>query len=1213
MNALLTPLYQSEPFSQTLKDVTNNNTPVLATGVTDSQKWHLAAGLMEALSRQNPDSPPRAALIVAASELKAKEIYEDLYYFFHDGVHFYPSRDVIFYAADVKSADITRQRFKTLNALREKGGFTIVVVSSEALLDRTVPPDVFEKNIASFSVGEELPPEELARKLTDMGYERSGLVEGPGQFALRGGILDIGATVARVNTGGANGGSAPLNDNQAVRLEFFGDEIDSIRIVDAYSQRSVEKAASATVYPAREFVYDRRRLKAAIENIKREFEETKAEFRRKNKRAEAQALTAAIGEVIERLSEGMTLPNIEAFFPYFYGDKRRPSNLLDFFPLNALLFIDEPNRIAAHMETVRAEFTESVTHRLFSGHWLPSQEQMVLTWEDALDKASIFKQVLLASLPHTPREFKPQALVHYAVKSCMPLRRRPSELKEDLSYWIEKKYAVVILAGQRRHGQTLAEEIAALELPVRYADDLDGEVSQAPPPGVITVTRGTLTAGFEYPDSKLAVVTDKELFAADRKSKRRKSRREKNAAKIAHFSDLRIGDYVVHDNHGIGVFKGIEQLITDGCGKDYLKLEYADGGSLYVHTAQMDMIQKYIGGQEKAKLSKLGGADWARAKSRAKHSVQILAEDLISLYAKRQAATGYPYERDTVWQTEFEAQFPYEETDDQLAAIEDVKRDMQSGKIMDRLICGDVGYGKTEVAIRAAFKAVQDNKQVAYLVPTTILAQQHYMTFKERMKDYPVTVERLSRFQTKKEQTKVVKGLADGGVDIVIGTHRILSKDVSFLELGLIIVDEEQRFGVTHKEKLKALRADVDVLTLTATPIPRTLHLSLSGIRDMSLLDEPPEERRPVQTYVMEYNPEFVRDAINRELSRGGQVYYLHNRVRNIMEEASRVQKLVPEARVAYGHGQMSEHELENVMMDFVDGHIDVLVCTTIVETGLDIPNVNTIIIQDADFMGLSQLYQLRGRVGRSSRLAFAYLMYRKDKILQENAEKRLQTIREFTEFGSGFKIAMRDLEIRGAGNLLGAEQHGHMDAVGYDMYCKLLSEAVSELRGTPVTEDFETNIDIRVNAYIPQEYISDELQKLEMYKKISLIRSQQDYADTQEELEDRFGDPPRAVTNLLEVAMLKAAAHKAGAVSVTQKQRNIVISLRPDAAINVEKMYAAIQQNPTRLLFTMTPSPHLTFKPDPKANDRPNSQNEINDDGFDTVKMTRELLEGMV
>jgi transcription-repair coupling factor (superfamily II helicase) len=1177
MNALLPPLDALDAFKQTRDALSARHTPVLATGVVDSQKWHLLAGLLS--------GKESTVLIVTASELKAKEIYEDIYYYFRETAYLYPSRDVIFYAADVKSADIARQRFKVIDAMLGAGA-RAVVLSAEALLDRLTPPEILRKHILRLKPGDVIAPEELARKLVFMGYERQSLVEGPGQFALRGGIMDIYAIALQ---------SDADTENQAIRLEFFGDEIDSLRLLDTYSQRSLEKCGHALLYPIKELVYDDATLLTAVEKIRREYEQTKTGLRRKNMRAEAQALTDMSEETLTRLSEEMNMPNIESFFPFFYGTE---INLLDYLPHDTIICFDEPNRVNAHMEIVTAEFEDSINHRLLAGRLLPSQAGMILPYAAALHKANAFPILLFTSMTQKMKDFTPRALVSFTVKSCVPLRRRPSDLREDLSHWLTQGYRIAVLAGPRRHGQTLAEEIAGLNIPVRYADTLD---STELPPGMVTVTRGSMMAGFEYPGCKLAVITDKELFTADKKKRRKAKRGGKNAAAVEHFTDLRPGDYIVHDNHGIGVFKGIEQIVTDGLSRDYLKLEYADGGHLYVQTAQMDLIQKYIGGAETAKLSKLGGADWAKAKSRARRAVKELAEDLVALYAKRQASEGFTYTQDSVWQSEFEALFPYEETDDQTAAIADVKQDMESGKVMDRLICGDVGYGKTEIAIRAAFKAVQDNKQVAYLVPTTILAQQHYNTFRTRMKDYPVLVERLSRFQTRKEQQESVRKLLSGEVDIVIGTHRLLSKDVRFKDLGLIIVDEEQRFGVGHKEKLKALRASVDVLTLTATPIPRTLHLSLTGIRDMSLLDEPPEERLPVQTYVMEYNAEFVRDAINRELARGGQVYYLHNRVRNIVEEAARVRALVPQARVAFAHGQMSEHELENIMMEFVDGYVQVLVCTTIVETGLDIPNVNTIIIQDADFMGLSQLYQLRGRVGRSNRLAYAYLMYRRDKVLPENAEKRLQTIREFTEFGSGFKIAMRDLEIRGAGNLLGAEQHGHMDLVGYDMYCKLLAEAVSELRGLPVEEVFETSIDITVDAYIPLEYIQDEQQKLEMYKKMSLIVSQRDYADMQEEMEDRFGDPPRPVLNLLDVALLKAEAHSLGAVSIAQRQRNVVVTFKPDANVDLDKLTQLVTNERARVMFTMAPNPYLTIRFGEKVSD-----------GAEAVRVTRELLTGL-
>ncbi|MCL2604581.1 MAG: transcription-repair coupling factor [Defluviitaleaceae bacterium] len=1185
-HALLAPLAESKEFTRVRAAVRGRQT-AWCSGVVGAQKWHLAAGLLH--------EPNRPALVIAPSELKAKEIHQDLSYFFPDSCHFYPGRDMIFYAADVKSVDITRQRLQVIDKLTRTGEASpIVILSAEALLDRLVPPEIFATYSQGLKVGDRVKPEDLIRKLASMGYERSGLAEGAGQFALRGGILDIFPAVASYVPRDGEKQTLYLNPAQSLRIEFFDDEIDSIRIVDALSQRSVEKAASFLVYPVRELVFGPKRLRRARERINAARDIQTAALKSKGNHKEAQTLADTIEEQLIRWSDSHAT-GADAFFPFFYEEE---CNLLDYLPSDTVLFFDEPNAVAIHMETVLAEYTDSISHRLMAGRLLPEQVHVTLPWAQVLHKTAGFARVLFSSMTGTLSEFNPAPPeIPFHVRSSSPLRKKPSELADDLRDLLKKYKRVVILAGTRRHGQQLTDAIRELDVPAYFAGALEGSkgiersegaaslssdsersIPSGIPAGIVTVARGALSEGFEYPSLSLAVITDKDLFSQE-KTRRRTRRKLKNAEKINHFTDLRIGDHIVHDNHGIGVFRGIEQVVNEGLARDYLKLEYADGGHLYVQTSQMDLVHKYIGGTQEARLNKLGGADWTKAKARARQAVEIMAADLIALYAKRRSSQGHTFGPDTVWQTEFESQFPYTETDDQAAAIEDVKADMQSPKVMDRLLCGDVGYGKTEVAIRAAFKAVQDGKQVAYLVPTTILAQQHYQTFASRMKDYPVAVERLSRFQTRGEQQATLKNLAKGASDIVIGTHRLLSKDVQFKNLGLIIVDEEQRFGVGHKEKLKEMRADVDVLTLTATPIPRTLHFSLTGIRDMSLLDEPPEERQPIQTYVMESNNEFVRDAINRELARGGQVYYLHNRVRSIADEAIRVANLVPQAKVAFAHGQMSEHELENIMHDFVAGDVDVLVCTTIVETGLDIPNVNTIIIQNADFMGLAQLYQLRGRVGRSSRLAYAYLMYRRDKILREDAEKRLQTIREFTEFGAGFKIAMRDLEIRGAGNLLGAQQHGHMDAIGYDMYCKLLGDAVAGLKGEAPAEAFETTIDISVDAYIPDRFIPDEQQKLEIYKKIALVANRQDYFDVQEEIEDRFGEPPRPVVNLLEVALMKAHARNIGVISITQKGQNIVIAFKADASVDVDKLTAIVTKNPSRLLFTMAQNPYLTIR----------------------------------
>jgi transcription-repair coupling factor (superfamily II helicase) len=994
----------------------------------------------------------------------------------------------------------------------------------------------------------ELSREKLSRQLVYMGYERVNLVEAPGHFAVRGGIVDVYTT---------------MYDN-AIRIDFFGDEIDNIKLLDTYSQRSIEKLRSAVIYPMRDPVYDQKRLGEAVKRIRSEFD-TAHDKIRKSSPEQAEALRRHVSQSLDEIEHG-SIP-LDEFITFFYP---QADGLCSYLPEDTMVFIDEPNRVSKHIENVYAEFMQSIQNRMLSGRLLPSQAEMVFDYSGILSAVERFRLVLMSSTAQTAGDFTVRARSNFMVKPLTAFQY--STVAEDVKYWREHDYCALILAGSRFAGQKLAEEITGLGFSSHYTEDINDELK----PGLITVTRGALKAGFEYPDEKLVVVPLNHNVI-EKKKKRAKS---KNTSKISSFTDLRVGDYVVHENHGIGIYEGLERITIDNISRDYIKLSYADNGKLYIQTSQMDMVQKYIGGEGvRIKPSKLNSSEWGKAKSRAKKAVADLAGDLVRLYAKRQDAKGFVYGADTVWQKEFEETFPFSETEDQLTAIEDVKRDMESGKVMDRLICGDVGYGKTEVALRAAFKCAQEGRQVAYLAPTTILAQQHYNTFCERMKDFPVNVEMLSRFRTPGQTAETIERLARGVCDIVIGTHRLLSKDVVFKNLGMIIVDEEQRFGVTHKEKLKNLRATVNVLTLTATPIPRTLHMSLTGIRDMSVLEEPPQERQPIQTYVMEFSPEFVYDAVSRELSRGGQGYYLHNRVMNIAEEAHRVQNLIPEAAVAFAHGQMSRRELENIMMRFISGQIDVLVCTTIIETGLDIPNVNTIIVQDADYMGLSQLYQLRGRVGRSNRLAYAYLMYRRDKVLTEVSEKRLQTIREFTEFGSGFKIAMRDLEIRGAGNLLGAEQHGHMDSVGYDLYCKMLAEAVAEIRGEVREEAFETHVDLPLNAYIPQEYIENEEQKLEIYKRIASVESEKDYYDVQEELEDRYGDLPESVTNLLKVALLKATAHSIGALSVSRKNNNIVITLKPDAGIDGAKLMKVISSR-GNLYFSPRPAPLITCKP---------------------------------
>ena len=1155
MKGLTAPMLELESFQQILNCISKKQTPVFATGVIDAAKNHLTYCLKKYTERP--------IFILTYSELRAKEILEDMAFFEKDCVY-YPAKDILFYSADVHSMEMNRQRFLALERLL-KGERPVIVASMEALLDKYPKKEVFQSFLLQLKVGDIVEISDLTRKLVVMGYERAELVESPGQFTLRGGILDIWSLTAE----------------DAVRIEFWDDEIDSIRSMDAQSQRSVDKLDEAVIFPMREMVYTEEQALEAAERITREYTKTLKNLEKKGLEEAAERLREHIGEDAELLRAEKTLPAVGAYVDYFYGEA---VSLLSYLQEDTILCIDEPERIREHMDILTEEYQESVKGRIEQGYLLPGQSHMLYSYTEILRQMEAFATVLLAGLSQRSLDFQPKWMADFAVRSTPSFQQRADLFVEELQYLKKENFRTLILAGSGTRAQRIAGELGNMGLEAVYIDDLEKPV----PKGAVWVAKGTLTKGFRYDFINLAVFCDSELFGGKEKKKRKK--RRKNGTAIESFTDLHIGDYVVHDNHGIGVFRGLEKISVEGVQKDYMKISYRDGGSLFVPVNQMDMVQKYIGtGAAAPKLNKLGGQDWAKAKAKARKAVQIMAEDLVALYAKRAAAKGHVYGLDTVWQREFEENFPYEETEDQLNAIEDVKKDMESDKVMDRLICGDVGYGKTEVAIRAAFKAAQEGKQVAFLVPTTILAQQHYNTFVQRMAGYPIKIELLSRFRTPKQQKESLHNMERGFSDILIGTHRILSKDVKFKDLGLIIVDEEQRFGVAHKEKLKALRENVDVLTLSATPIPRTLHMSLAGIRDMSLLEEPPQERHPIQTYVMENNPEFIREAIRREISRGGQVYYLYNRVEHISEEAFRIQKLVPEANVTYAHGQMSERELERIMGEFIEGEIDVLVCTTIIETGMDISNANTIIIQDADRMGLSQLYQLRGRVGRSNRIAYAYLLYRRDKILREEAEKRLQTIREFTEFGSGFKIAMRDLEIRGAGNLLGAEQHGHMEAVGYDMYCRLLEEEVQNLKGeAPREESFETSIDLNISAFIPDFYIKNQEQRMELYKKIAGIRNMDEFYDMQEELEDRYGDLPKAVQLLLEVVLVKAEAHEMGIVSITQKHGNLLLEFRPEPNIDVGRLMQLIAAAKGKYLFTAGANPYLTIKPGRGEGEKP-------------------------
>ena len=1080
----------------------------MISGCMDAQKAHLIYGLGE-----RSDS----RVIVTFQEQKAKEIYED-YRFFDEEVLYFPAKDVLFYQSDLRTNTLTRERLAVLKALleaQEKGRPVTVVTTFDALMNRMSAPAQFRAATRTFSVGDTIDAEGLKRDLVAMGYEREYQANAPGQFAVRGGIIDI----------------YPITAEHPYRIELWGDEIDSIRAFDAESQRSLEENEedSFVLYPASEWVLTQTQIHAGLARVKEAARKAESTFRSQMKTEEAARIHQLTANLEEELTELGGAANLDSFLPYFTDEQ---ISILDYINCDhTMFFLDEPARLMEQGRGVELEFSESMKQRLEKGYILPAQAEALYGAADVMARLQQCRCIALSTLEQRVPQMIVQQQYQIQARTVNAYNNSFELLIKDLKRYKKNRFRVILLSGSRTRAKRLAEDLMNEGVTCFYTDDYDHTLK----PGEVMVLYGKVRRGYEYPMLSFAVITESDIFGVERKKKKTYKRYE--GEHIRSFSELHVGDYVVHENHGLGIYQGIEKMEIGGTIKDYMKITYAKGSNLYILATQLDLIQKYAGSDaKKPKLNTLGTQEWNRTRARVQGAVKEIAKELVELYAVRQQKEGYVYGPDTVWQREFEEMFPFEETEDQVNAIEETKRDMESTKIMDRLICGDVGYGKTEVAIRAAFKAVQEGKQVVYLVPTTILAQQHYNTFAQRMKDFPVTVDLLCRFRTSAQQKHTIEQLKKGMVDIVIGTHRVLSKDVSFKDLGLLIIDEEQRFGVTHKEKIKQMKKNIDVLTLTATPIPRTLHMSLIGIRDMSVLEEPPMDRLPIQTYVMEYNEELVREAIARELARGGQVYYVFNRVNQIADVAAKIAGLVPEANVAFAHGQMKELELERIMYQFINGDIDVLVSTTIIETGLDISNVNTMIIQDADNMGLSQLYQLRGRVGRSNRTAYAFFMYKRDKMLKEVAEKRLAAIREFTDLGSGFKIAMRDLEIRGAGNLLGAQQHGHMEAVGYDLYCKMLNEAVKEEKGELTQAQFETTLDIEADAYIPPSYISNEYQKLDIYKRIAGVETNAESDEMLDELIDRFGEPPKSVQNLLAIARLKARAHQTYVTEVTQK-----------------------------------------------------------------------------
>lgn len=1129
MKIFYAPLSELAGIEQLKKDFEVTGQPVMISGCIDTQKIHLVHAAV---------NDYRFRLIITGDEAKAREMQEDSRFFDKSSIY-YPAKDFIFYSADVHGNQLAGERLRCIQkiiAAQDNKTNITVITTIDGCVDMLMPLQRYRDNIIHFKNSDIIDTEKLISKLVGIGYTRVPMIDGQGQFAVRGGIIDIFS----------------YTDETPVRIELWDDEIDSIRFFDVESQRSVEKIQTYDVFPATEWILSDDEIDAGFEKVKDEVEKQLVTLGNDKKKKTQQEMDAC-----NRLRHAYAdFERTRDYSKFILSFTDEIEGFTDYFSKDETVFVlDEPDRIMERMELISYEYEESMKNRLEGGYVVASQTKLMRPIAEVYKNMQSSRLMLLSSLDYKPKMLKPADYLRIDARSISSYNNSFEYLADDINKYKRTGYRVVLVCNSRTRAARIVADLEELGTQSYFSEDYDKEIM----PGTVMVTYGNIHRGFEYPLIGFVIITENDIFTS---RTRKKQKKKYEGRSIAGFNELNVGDYVVHEMHGLGVYKGIEKITVEGVEKDYIKIEYAGNSNLYVLATQLDRLQKYAASdtEKKPKLNKLGSVEWNKTKAKVHGAVEEIAKDLVELYSIRQNQKGYAFGPDTVWQKEFEEMFPYEETDDQLNAIADTKADMESTRIMDRLICGDVGYGKTEVAIRAAFKAVQEGKQVAYLVPTTILAQQHFNTFEQRMKNFPLKVAQLSSFRTNKEIKETLADLKKGFVDVVIGTHRLLSKDVEFKDLGLLIIDEEQRFGVAHKEKIKKLKNNIDVLTLSATPIPRTLHMSLVGIRDMSVLEEPPVDRVPIQTFVTEHNDEMIREAINRELARGGQVYYVYNRVRSIDEAAAHIQELVPQANVAFAHGQMEKRELEKIMVDFINGDIDVLISTTIIETGMDISNVNTMIIEDADKFGLSQLYQLRGRVGRSNRTAYAFLLYRRDRMLTEVAEKRLSAIREFSDFGSGFKIAMKDLEIRGAGNVLGKSQHGHMAAVGYDLYCKMLNEAVNDLKGIKNEYSFETNVDLSVDAYIPSTYIKSEYQKLDIYKRIAAIESEEELSDMKDELVDRYGSLSTPAVNLLNIALIKSMAHKIGIMEMKGTIEDgpsgcykTVMKVYPKAEINTE------------------------------------------------------------
>ena len=1108
MNTILGELGKNSKFCELVKNIENKKGPISISGLSD-------VGKAQIISAINGFSKKKICLITY-NEIQAKNLVNNLKYFL-DKVTFLPKKEIVTYDYIAESKELPYERIEALNTIYENKN-NILVTTIEAVMQKIIEKDTLYKNIIKLKIGDEVNQEELKQKLVNLGYSRTELIEGRGQFSIRGDIVDIST-----------------NKDIGIRIEFWGDEVDSIRYFNIVTQRSTENLEKVSVYPANEYV-----LEKSLEEVCSSIEKLETNKNKEN-----------IEQDIELIKSGNYISKIDKYFNCFYSNS---ATVLEYLKNDNIVFLDEENKIMQRALNIEKDIENIKKSLLEKEKIIPQALDNFLSYSKIDEKLSNKKLVYIEKQDITVK--KQVEKYNFEYREVNYFKSEISNLFENLrKAQVEKKH-IYVLTATKEKAKKLVELLNKEEILNRYEETLNQTIIAKNTENIVVVTVGNLSTGFENYDTNQLVIVAEDLVEGEKKKRKHVNNEFREGQKVV-FADLEIGDYVVHKYHGIGMFVGVNTITTENITKDYIKIKYKGNDILYIPTNQLDSIRKYIGGGESVpKINKMGGKDWLNTKSKVKNNLREVAKELIELYAKREKVKGFAFTKDTPWQSQFEDNFPYVETDDQLRCIQEVKNDMEQEKPMDRLLCGDVGYGKTEVAIRAAFKAVMDQKQVAYLVPTTVLADQQYQSFKERMGEFPIRIELLNRFKTAKEQKDIVKKLKLGEIDIVIGTHRILSKDVEFKDLGLLIIDEEHRFGVKDKEKIKQYKNNIDVLTMTATPIPRTLHMSVVGVRDMSVIYEPPQNRKTVQTYVLEYDEEVTKEAITKELERNGQVFYIFNNVERIIGKADEISELVPEANVAFAHGRMSGKQIEDIMKDFVEQKIDVLVCTTILESGIDIPNANTIIVENADRMGLAQLYQIRGRVGRAERQGYAYITYKRDKLLSEEADKRLKAIKEFTEFGSGFKIAMRDLEIRGAGSLLGEIQHGHLEQVGYDTYCDLLNQVIKEMKGIKVEEEKDLQIELNITSYIPDEYISDSSQKIEVYQNIALCKSEEDIQDVTDEIIDRFGNISKEIENLLEIARIKVLSKNLGLEKIASKNSSVLFIFENDKCqVDISKL----------------------------------------------------------